>query len=158
MWRRVLMLFCHCEPRPDVVILARDLDGYPGRREGMEQVVSGIPWPFQIALATAQPEVEAWVVSGFVPKDAAEQKRLRALREKLSFDPTTQSERLTSHPNDADTDAKRVLSELCGDDSVRQERCLDDRTLLRQRGAGNGLSAFLAEIDQQIVPALSQPQ
>ena len=27
MWRRVLMLFCHCEPRPDVVILARDLDG-----------------------------------------------------------------------------------------------------------------------------------
>jgi|JI6StandDraft_1071083.scaffolds.fasta_scaffold242008_1 hypothetical protein len=158
MWRRTLLLFCHCEPRPDVVVLARDLDGYPRRREGMEQAALNLRWPFKIAIATAQPEVEAWVVSGFVPKDAAERERLRELREQLSFDPTAQSERLTSHPNDAGTDAKRVLSRLCGDDVERQGQCLDDRALLLRRGAGNGLSAFLAEIDQQIVPALSQPQ
>ncbi len=154
MWRNVLELFCHCEPRPDVVVLARDLDGSPGRRDGMEQVVSGISWPFKIAIATAQPEIEAWIVSGFVPGDPVEKKRLTELHRKLSFDPTTQSERLTSRPNDKATDAKRVLSDLCGDDPERQEKCLTDRALLRQRGVANGLAAFLAEIDQHIVPAL----
>ncbi len=154
MWRRVLMLFCHCEPRPDVVVLARDLDGSPRRRDGMEQVVSAFQWPFKIAIATAQPEIEAWIVSGFVPRDPIEKKRLKDLSGRLSFDPTTKSERLTSRPNDADTDAKRVLSELCGDDPQRQEECLADPTLLRQHGVANGLAAFLAEIDQHIVPTL----
>lgn len=154
MWRKVLTLFCHQEPRPHVVLLACDLDGDPLRRGGMEQVVFDLKWPFKIAIATAQPEVEAWIVSGFVPGDPVEKKRLTELHRKLSFDPTTKSERLTSHPNDADTDAKRVLSDLCGDDPQRQEMCLADRSLLRQRGAANGLAAFLAEIDQHIVPAL----
>lgn len=154
MWRKVLMLFCRCTPRPDVVVLARDLDGDPRRREGIEQVVSGLRWPFEIAIATAQPEIEAWLVSGFVPADKAEHIRLTQLRKQLSFDPTTQSQRLTSHPNDAPTDAKRVLSELCGGDRARQERCLDDRALLHQRGVANGLRDFLDAIGQQIVPAL----
>ena len=105
-------------------------------------------------MATPQPEVEAWHVSGFVP-DVAEQKRLEALRGELSFDPTTQSERLTSHPNDAPRDAKRVLARLCGADRERQERCLCDRALLRQRGQHNGLAAFLDEVDERIVPRLS---
>jgi hypothetical protein len=154
MWRRVLLLFCHQEPRPDIVVLVRDLDGYPRRREGMEQVVSGLQWPFKIAIATAQPEIEAWAVSGFVPEDAAEHKLLKDLRAKLSFDPTTQSERLTSHPNHLDTDAKAVLAELCQRNAGREAKCLADRSLLRQRGLANGLAAFLAEIDQHIVPTL----
>jgi len=154
MWRRALMLLCDREPRPDVVVLARDLDGYPERREGIDQVVANLPWPFKITVAAPQPEIEAWFVSGFVPTDAAEKQRLADLSRDLSFDPTLRSERLTSHPNDATTDAKRVLSRLCGDAVERRERCLDDRALLRQRGAANGLSAFLAEVDMHIVPAL----
>ena len=31
MWRKVLMLLCHADPRPDLVVLVRDLDGYPDR-------------------------------------------------------------------------------------------------------------------------------
>ena len=45
----------------------------------------------------------------------------------LSFDPTTQSHRLTSHPNEAATDAKRVLHQLTEDDREREGRCLADR-------------------------------
>lgn len=48
MWRRALMLLCSCKPRPDVVVLARDLDGYPERREGIDQVVANLPWPFKL--------------------------------------------------------------------------------------------------------------
>lgn len=157
MWRKTLLLFCHSTPRPDAVLLLRDLDGHATRREGMEQAARGFQWPFAIAIAAPQPEVEAWWVSGFTAETPTEHKTLRALAGELSFDPTTSSHRLTSHPNDASTDAKRVLSRLCGDDTDRQDRCLQDRALLRQRGAGNGLCAFLDELDHRIVPTFGQP-
>jgi len=158
MWRKVLRLFCDAAPRPDVVVLARDMDGYPDRRAGMVQVRDGLPWPFEIVLAAAEPEVEAWLVAGFVPNGRDEQDRLDDLRKQLSFDPTTESQRLTSHPNDAMTDAKRVLEGLCGTDPERRDACLGDRDILRARGAANGAAAFLDEVDGRIVPVFGGRQ
>ena len=151
MWRKVLMLFCHANPLPDIVVLARDLDGYPDRRAGIEQVRNGFQWPFAIVAAIPEPEIEGWLISGFVPKDEHEQIRLEELRRKLSFDPTMQSHRLTAHPNAASTDAKRVLSRLCENDREREHACLV-RDVLHQRGDLNGARAFLEEVDQRVVP------
>jgi hypothetical protein len=151
LWRRVLLLFCHADPRPDVVVLARDLDGYPGRRDGIEQVCRGLAWPFAIVAATPEPEIEGWIVTGFVPNDDAERTRLQQLRRELSCDPVLQPHRLTSRPNDAPTDAKRVLSRLCGGDPDREHACLA-RDLLYQRGADNHARAFLDEVDQRVLP------
>ena len=53
-----------------------------------------------------------------------------------SFDPTLHSHRLTSHPNDAATDAERVLSRLCNGDPDREHTGLA-RGVLHQRGADN---------------------
>lgn len=156
MWRKVLLLFCHCEPRPDVVLLMRDMDGYLERKKGMEQVRSGLPWPFEIVVAAPEPEIEAWHVAGFKPEDEGEQAALVELCLKLSFRPTLDSHRLTSHPNDAPTDAKRVLSALCGDDPERRLRCFANSALLRERGALNGLGDFLDEIEQRLVPAFQR--
>lgn len=153
MWRKILLLFCHRDPRPDAVLLLRDLDGYPDRLDGMQQAAQDIEWPFPIAIAAAQPEIEAWWISGFTPSTPAERGTLHALTRELSFDPTLESHRLTSHPNDAATDAKRVLSRLCGDDPERRDRCLEDRHSLRQRGLKNGLTPFLDEIDRHVLPA-----
>ena len=61
MWRSVLMLFCRSEPRPDAVLLVRDLDGYADRRAGIEQVRAGFSWPFVVLAATPQPEIEAYL-------------------------------------------------------------------------------------------------
>ena len=158
MWRKILLLFCHASPRPELVILVRDMDGFQERRGGVEQVRNGFEWPFRVAVAAAEPEIEAWLVSGFTPDGPEEQERLDALRGELSFDPTTQSHRLTSHPNDARTDSKRVLEHLCGADQERREACLMDRAVLRQRGGTNGVKAFLEEIDQHIVPAFGVPR
>ena len=108
MWRNVLMLFLGTEPRPDIVVLACDLDGYRDRLEGIKQVRNGLRWPFAIVAATPEPEIEGWIVSGFVPKIDDEHARLEQLRRELSFDPTIHSHRLTSRPNDTPTDAKRV--------------------------------------------------
>lgn len=153
MWRNVLMLFCRCDPRPDVVLLVRDMDGYSDRKQGMEQVRSGLPWPFVVAIAAPQPEIEAWHVAGFVPTNAKEHGALEGLRRALSFDPTFESHRLTSRPNEAPTDAKRVLQALCGGDRARQRSCIADRLVLRQRGASNGATAFLDEVER-VAPLL----
>lgn len=151
MWRRVLLLFCHADPRPDIVVLARDLDGYPARRDGIEQVCRGLAWPFAIVAATPEPEIEGWIVTGFVADNEEERARLEQLRGELSFDPTQHPHRLTSHPDDAPTDAKRVLSRLCGDNADREQACLA-RDVLYQRGADNHARAFLDEVDQRVLP------
>lgn len=152
MWRNVLLLFSHLEPRPEIVVIVRDLDGYPERRRGIEQVLRGYEWPFQVVVATPEPEIEAWLIAGFVPQDERERACLKELRRELSFDPTTESHRLTSHPNDALTDAKRVLRTLCRGDEGRWAPCLADEARLRSRGALNGLTDFLDEVDRRIVP------
>lgn len=43
--------------------------------------------------------------------------------------PTKESHRLTAHPNDAVTDAKVVLQELCAGDPERELACLDELVL-----------------------------
>jgi hypothetical protein len=67
-----------------IVVLARDLDGYPNRRAGLEQVCTGLSWPFAIVAATPEPEIEGWIVSGFVPRNEGEQRSLEQLRHELS--------------------------------------------------------------------------
>lgn len=154
MWRRVLLLFCHREPRPDVVLLVRDMDGYRDRIKGMAQARDAFAWPFAVVIAAPEPEIEAWHVAGFEPETAKERETLEALRRALSFDPTRESHRLTSHPNDAATDAKRVLAALCDGDRDRRRLCIGEPGRLRRRGASNGLTSFLEEVDARIVPRL----
>ncbi len=157
MWRRVLLRFGHAKPRPELVILVRDMDGYPERLSGLTQVRDGLSWPFKVVVAAPQPEVEAWRVAGFVPSGERERTELDAVRRNLSFDPTKESHRLTSHPNDMARDAKRVLALLCGNDTVRRDDCLKDHSRLLERGSKNGLAAFLHEIDEHIVPLFGSP-
>jgi hypothetical protein len=158
MWREVLYLFAVAQPRPVAVVLCRDMDADPERRKGMQAAREREDWPFRVVIAAADPEIEAWVVAGFQPENDVERKLLENLRKELSFDPTTQSQRLTSRPNDAATDAKRVLSRLCGDDAERRDDCLKDLKRLHERGGKNGLAAFLDEIDEHIVPLFGQIQ
>lgn len=153
MWRKVLLLFCHAQPRPDLVVLIRDLDGHADRRYGMEQVRDRLPWPFPIVIATPQPEIESWLVSGFMAKNASERIRLDEVHRELSFDPTIESHRLTSHPNTATRDAKRILARLSESDREREIYCLVSRDVLYARGEHNGARSFLDEVEQRLVPS-----
>lgn len=151
MWRRVLDHFNALDPRPEVVVLARDSDGRD-QRAGIIQVRDGIRWPFPVVMAVAHPEVEAWYVSGFEPESPAEHARLDCLTRDLSFNPTIQSHRLTSQPKNSPRDAKRVLAKLCGEDLDRRRGCLMDEQRLRARGVENGARAFLDEVEEKVVP------
>lgn len=152
MVRTVLVAFERRQPRPELVILARDGDGYAAqRRRGVDQVRTKLQWSFPVVLAMPEPEGEAWFIAGFEPRNDEERARLDALVQELAFDPTKQPHRTTAHPNDASTDTKRVLARLTRDDALRRDACLDHPLdELARRGATTGLAQFIAELREHL--------
>jgi len=140
-------------------------DGDPRRLAGLKQAFEGFSWPLPILVAAPHQDAEAWFVAGFVPLNDAEQRRLSEIKGRLSFDPAEEPHRLTAHPNDAPTDAKRVLRILLLDEDESRPPGLDElpdlctRTLtdlgrLERRGQRCGLSDFLADLRSRLVPLL----
>lgn len=160
MYRRILVAFEQRETVPDVVIIARDGDGYAEqRRSGFQQVVEGVPWSFAVILTMPEPESEAWFVCGFEPNHGKERARLESLRD-LNFNPIMEPHRLTSRPNDARTDAKRVAKVLFDDDQERRNACLERAPLatLVQRGQHAGLAQFIDDLRRVLVPLVDPSQ
>jgi hypothetical protein len=142
------------------VLLIRDSDGYQERHTGLKQAhttETGAPWPFGVAIGLAHPKREAWVLAGFEPQDAAEQGRLAELRREIGCDPCIRSHELTARTKGSKRDIKRILDHLTAANAAREAPCWQDTPLdhLRERGQSNGLAAYLAEIDEHIVPLLS---
>ena len=142
------------------VLLIRDSDGDDERRIGLTQARNtepGTRWPFSVAIGLAHPKREAWVLAGFEPQDEAEHERLRALKRELGRDPCVCSHELTARTKRSKRDIKRILECLTAANAAREAPCWQDTPLdhLKQRGQHNGLAAYLAEIDEHIVPLLS---
>ena len=139
----------------DAIVLIRDMDDQPERRDGMEQARSSLSESIAVILGLANVERESWVVCGFEPRNTNEKEKLEQERRNLGFDPCGQSERLTACKNDrAKRSPKRVLGFLTGDDLERQRECWVETPLstLRERGQVNGLSDYLAEVETYLVP------
>ncbi|WP_437565714.1 hypothetical protein [Sorangium sp. So ce542] len=156
----VLALRCFVarNPQPEAVVLVRDSDGKEAeRRQGLEQARQDFAWPFEVLLGVAHPMRECWVLAGFVPENKREETSLAALRRELGFDPTARSNELDASSRTAKKSPKRVLDRLTGNDDVREARCWTEPALghLRQRGNGNGLAAFLGEVEARLVPIFS---
>lgn len=140
----------------DAVVLARDLDGRPERRDGLLQAIDHQPWPFAVLVAWCQPEAEAWHVCAFEPTDSAERDRVAALVHDLSLHPIHAAERLTSTAPNPIRDAKRVLRELTANDPHRRARCLAAPLAhLRRCGQRTGLAAFLEHVEARFIPLWS---
>ncbi len=167
-WRHLLLEVL--SDAPDVVLIAKDTDGRPESLDGLRRVAryyAEADSSRVIVVAAPHRDAEGWLVAGFVPTPAThETKTLATVRRDLNFDPTTSPERLTSHPNDAPTDAKRVLRQLLNlapivsmppspeDCALLQERLLGDLALLRARNAESGLTTFLDDLTHHALPRL----
>jgi hypothetical protein len=165
-WRNVFMLFAAQDGPPDALIVVHDTDGDRWRLDGMEQaleLVESLDQPMPVLVATPHQDAEAWFVAGFDPLDETERRRLDQVTEQLSFCPPREPQRLTAHPNDARTDAKRVLRMLVlGGDESRPpsldelpdlcQRTLTDLDRLQQRGGACLLAAYLRTIRERLVP------
>ena len=161
MVRRILAIFEKCtDVRPDAVFLVRDLDRQPQIRSGFEQVRNGYTWSFPVLFAFPDPEIEAWEVIGCEPDGRDGKRCLQKLKKQLSFDPCKQPHRLTSRPNDAPTDAKRVQKKLTNNDRnqikeglLRYLRKADKKS---RPGEACGLDAFLEEVRSHLIPVFKE--
>lgn len=150
-----LQCFVGQEPQPAAVILVRDSDGKRDERvQGLEQARQDRRWPFPVLIGVAHTMRECWVLAGFIPETKQEKAELAALQKKLGFDPTVRSAELDAKNETAKRSPKRVLRNLTGGDKDREAQCWTDTDLARLhgRGADNGLSAFLREVEENLVP------
>lgn len=143
------------------VILIRDLDHQPERRDGIQQARSehlDRQPKLEIITGTANRMREAWVLNGFV----ASQTEIQALEEikaQLNFDPCEESHKLRSNSwevPDRLRNPKVVLKNFTGGDYCREQQCWEETNLelLRARGQDTGLTAYLEEIEQRLIPIL----
>jgi hypothetical protein len=120
--RRAVLYLRRVFPELDCVLLIRDQDDQPQRREGLEQARREHHGAVPIVLGLAVVERECWVLSAFEPMNEAETERLKAERQKLGFDPRLRSEELIGCKNDsAQRSPKRVLRELSGGDPAAND-------------------------------------
>jgi hypothetical protein len=146
------------------VLLVRDTDGELDRREGFEAARKNDDWPFAIVLALPHPEREAWVLNGFEPQDDAENQRLADERQQLGFDPRKHAEELNPgsefDPNGTPIkrSTKRILKALTNGAFDRERQCWTETDLhvLRSRGQQTGLTEFLREVEDRLVPLISR--
>ncbi len=163
---RKALLWAYSEQYPlDAMILVKDTDGKSESLDGLWQVIDIVSRP--IILAAPHRDAEAWFVAGLRPEEGTEESvRLEQIRGELSFDPCEEPHRLTSSPNTANTDAKRVLRRILHDEDASRpieldrqaavaERCFSDLALLRERGVATGLVAFLEQIEARLYPLLT---
>lgn len=145
----VLRLFADlpAEQRPQLVVILRDLDQQSDdRRQGALQAKSAYDWPFDVVFAHPDPEIEAWILVGWVPRDEQEHRRLASLRAELGHDPTTAPERLTASTHGARRDIKRVLDGLDVAGDAEQRLFAQTLEVLRERGQTCGLTDYLARL------------
>jgi hypothetical protein len=161
-WRRVLLHFAAQEAPPALVIVMKDTDGEHARLDGLRKALS-LVGNLPVIVGAPHQDAEAWFVAGFQPASTLERDRHATCTGDLMFDPCQQPHRLTAHPNDATTDAKRVLRRIAfGDDRSCPpspdelvglcERTLRDLRVLEARGAQCGLATFLADLHERYVP------
>lgn len=122
----------------DAILLIRDTDGRTERREGLEQARDASKLNVPIVLGIAHPKREAWVLSGFIPKDEEERQRHATIREKHGMNP----------------DPKVVVENLFGGDYHRERSCWAETALdvLEKEGVNNGLADYLHDIRQRLAP------
>ncbi len=157
MIRAALTLFAEEPSPPAAVVIARDTDHRPARLDGFAQATRTCTWPFLVIGALAIPEIEAWLALACAPETPAEKPSHIALRQSLGFDPTLTPERISSRRYEDKKDTKLILDAI-----TAQGRTADERwravplALLRERGGRCGLTAFLDEVEDKLLPRFGE--
>lgn len=151
--RRAIRFVLHSFPSVDAIVLVRDQDDQPDRKDGLEQARKSATAQLEVVIGFAIVERESWVLAGFVPRDDDEKRRLLDERKHLGFNPCEASHKLSACKDDkAKKNPKRVLSTLCAEDRERERQCWRETSLetLKARGEENGLVAFLNEVRSRL--------
>jgi hypothetical protein len=148
------------------VLLIRDLDNQPQRREGIEQARSehiNRQHKLEIIIGTADRMREAWVLNGFIPSNQEEERILQEITTQLTFNPCEESHRLRSNSltkADPLRNPKVVVEKLTGGRMEREQQCWEETDLehLRKNGVRTGLTAYIKEIEERLIPIIGSPE
>jgi hypothetical protein len=138
------------------ILLIRDDDRQTNHRAGLEQARDESPRSASIVIGLAHTKRECWVLAGFEPCDDRETALLAMVRQELGFDPRLHAHQLTAVHDQDKRSAKRVLGHLVGGDLDREAACWRRTGLdvLKERGTETGLTDYLTEVEERLVPML----
>jgi len=159
-----LISFLQHKQKRDIkaVIFMRDLDNQPQRREHIEQArleqIDRQP-KLAIIIGTADRMREAWVLNGFIPSNQQEKQILQEITTQLTFNPCEESHRLRSNSltePDRLRNPKVVVQKLTGGRMQREQQCWEETDLehLRKNGVHTGLTAYIDEIEERLIPII----
>ncbi len=137
------------------ILLIIDLDNKPKRKKGLDQArsehINGKP-KLEIVIGTADRMREAWVLNGFIPSNQEEEQILEEIKNELKFDPCIESHRLRG--SNEIRDPKEVVKKLTDGNMKREQQCWEDTSLelLRGRGIHTGLTDYICEVEQRLIP------
>ncbi|MCY7385249.1 MAG: hypothetical protein LH628_22250 [Microcoleus sp. CAN_BIN18] len=148
------------------VLLIRDLDNQPQCREGIEQARSEQierQAKLAIIIGTADKMREAWVLNGFIPSNPEEKQILQKITTELTFNLCEESHRLRSNSlEDPDRirNHKVVVEKLTGGKMEREQQCWEETSLeyLREKGVETGLTAYICEIEERLIPIIGSAE
>lgn len=149
----------------EAVLLIRDLDNQPERRQGIEQARSEhIDRQPKLAIIIGTPDRmrEAWVLNGFIPSNQDEKQILKEITTQLTFNPCEESHRLRNSLTEPDRirNPKVVVEKLTGGRMEREQQCWEETPLeyLRQKGDRTGLTAYIKEIEERLIPIIGSAE
>lgn len=155
------------------LLFIRDLDNQAQRREGIEQACSehdraclehsNRQAKLAIIIGTAARMREAWVLNGFIPSNQEETRILEDIKTELNFDPCEESHRLCSNSweePDRIRNPKVVVEKLTGGKMEREQQCWEETSLelLRKNGVETGLTAYIKEIEERLIPIIGSAE
>src|SRR4028118_2424855 len=148
------------------LLLIRDLDNQPQRRQGIEQARSehiNRPPKLEIVIGTADRMREAWVLNWFIPFNQQEKQILQEITTELTFNPCDESHRLRSNSltePDRLRNPKVVVERLTGGRMEREQQCWEETPLeyLREKGVDTGLTAYIKEIEERLIPIIGSAE
>jgi hypothetical protein len=163
-----LISFLQYKQKRDIkaVIFMRDLDNQPQRREHIEQARSEqIDRQPKLAIIIGTPDRmrEAWVLNGFIPSNQDEKQILQEITTQLTFNPCEESHRLRSKlltEPDRLRNPKVVVEKLTGGRMEREQQCWEETSLeyLREKGEHTGLTAYIKEIEERLIPIIGSAE
>lgn len=162
-----LISFIQHKQKRDIkaVIFMRDLDNQPQRREHIEQArLEQIDRQPKLAIIIGTPDRmrEAWVLNGFIPSNQEEGQILKEITTQLTFNPCEESHRLRNSLTEPDRirNPKVVVEKLTGGRMEREQQCWEETSLeyLREKGVHTGLTAYICEIEERLIPIIGSAE
>lgn len=133
----------------------RDTTGFQQARDQFAENVDEL----EVVIGVAHTKREAWVLNGFVAQNKDEQAKIQEIRNVVGFDPCVQAHRLREKSREEGRrlrNVKVVVEILTDGDYEREAMCWRETelALLRKRGIETGLTAFLEEVEERLLPIL----